>query len=472
MQKQNYIEVPTKKIKDSKDNVRYNLIIQPTAAQYKAGIGIDATTFQNLSESFVETPEDYYVAVERFTLPIDAIPICFFSLDQYQSNALVSNLIIGVNVGGSYPIPSEFNNGSVGGTNFLSPVMYTPPSSLIMPKGVDPLVSGQVYWFSNAQAILPFYWIYSIQSYIDMFNAALNTSLIAAGFPLTFTLVLSPVGSATTGAVYIDSVGHIYTVQTTVVTSPTITFIDTNDEGIIKPPAGTLTLYSGTGDATLTYTSYTTTGIPRPYYQYDEVTNLIVLHFTDAFLETGMKIVMNSQLVNYLSSFNLYHDVTPIQPPVNNAVTLYYHDLREIPPIFTSPYSLSEDYISIALWFDLRKVIVTSNSLPSTPEIIPSKNSNGDNTSTGSVVYNPILTDFAVDLQTANDLQSVLIYNPTILRLTDLSGKSPISRIDITFSWQDRFGNQLVIPINSYQQASIKLLFVKKSLYNNNPTSF
>lgn len=213
------------------------------------------------------------------------------------------------------------------------------------------------------------------------------------------------------------------------------------------------------------YTASGIVGTPIPYYSYDSNTQLISLHVTDAFLNYAgnPKIYMNALTVNYLESFKLYQDV--LSPQTNPGQLYFFHDLRVLPTGAVTPYTIVEDYNSISLWFSLRKIVVTSSTLPVTPEVIPGKNG-------GTVTYLPILTDFSIDLASTVNLGDVAIYNPSFYRLVDMSTHVPITQVSLEFLWEDRFGNIIPILIEPFQSASIKLAFQKKSLYNDNPQSW
>jgi len=436
-----------RKIKKGRDNIYVNAVIQPTFANIIAGKPVPCEFNENLTISVVDTPEDFYCSIVRWELPTDNIPILVFPLDTTQTDPLVGYPQIGINVGGEFPTPSGVAQ-SIGGTNFLEPVRYIPENSYPQPRTVGP--------FTNIDATNIFYFIFSIKAFINMINNALNTAMIAAGFPLLFTLTLTAPASVTAGSIYTTALGDAYTVQTTTVSSTTLVLNDTFNSGALKPPTnGTLTFSSGTGPASLNYTSFTTTGVTRPFYTFGTTTNVITIHITDDFFAAGLKVTMNQAMVNYLDSFNLYYDAV---------TTLSTHDFISIEPQLVSPYLITEDYVTISLWFSLRKILIVSNTLPIVSEVVPLANSSGN------VNYQAIITDFSVALDFASQLSEVLVYNPTAqYRLVTMTGRSPLNKIDFKFFWEDRFGNTYPVFLNPWQQASVKLGIFSKSLYNKDP---
>lgn len=461
--------IAVKKIKSNKDNIYYNAVMFPDPSV--GGNSTVATYSENLTQALVQNPSEYYCSIIRFQLPIDTIPILLFPVDDTQNNPLQSYLALGINLGGTYPTTTSSTNSVVpiGGTNYGSytvggitypgcPVMYIPESNGPPPS----TVAVTAPFFTNTQIISSFYWVYSIQQMIDMFNNTLNTAMITAGMPLLYTLTLSAPANATIGDIYVDSVGERYVVNATIVASLTLVLVDTFNSGPILPTiTGTLTKISGLGDATITYSLFTTSGITRPYYTYSPTSNLISLHVADDFLSTGAKIFMNRWMVNFLASFKLYFDIA------SGNDLLHYHDLRNLPEGQVSPYTITQDYNTISLWFSLRKILLLSNTLPIVPEAIPTGQTNG------VVSYYPVVTDFAVALDNANQLQELLVYNPSSqYRLVNMVGNSPLNKIDFSFFWEDKYGNILPVPLSAYQSASVKIGFFKKSLYNNDESEW
>lgn len=200
-------------------------------------------------------------------------------------------------------------------------------------------------------------------------------------------------------------------------------------------------------------------------YFYNPVTQLISLMVTKTFITSGYNIVMNCLLKNYLSSFSF----KTTSPSGNAPFNLYQQILSPISfldPV-NGPYIFSEEYISLSLWYDLRKIIVTTNSIPitfeSTPTFNPNSNTNGIN---GTANVTPIITDFIAVLESANDDGSVAVYQPTSqYRLVNMVGRVPLDRINLQFLWQDKQGNKFPIYISPNQTCTVKLGFFDKGLY-------
>ena len=190
-----------------------------------------------------------------------------------------------------------------------------------------------------------------------------------------------------------------------------------------------------------------------PFFSYDQVTELITLNYNAGFIATGAKICINNLLINYLASFNYKQLTINVNP---SPIGFDYNFLLE--PLQTT---LSQQFNGMSLWFDLRKIIITSNSLPVNQEVTPSINQNGVSS------FLPILTDFAITFDTANQSKQVVVYAPTSqYRLVDLTGNDAITRLNFNFYWQDKFGTIYPVFLTPLQMASIKIGFFKKTIYN------
>jgi hypothetical protein len=205
--------------------------------------------------------------------------------------------------------------------------------------------------------------------------------------------------------------------------------------------------------------------VTSPYYSFDPTTQLISLTVTQDFLNTGAILYHNDQADNFLASFNLFYHGNN-QPGGFE----FSHILTPTPPgsPVGGPYVYIEDYISIDLWFSLRKLLITTDTIPIVKEISPSQNPNEFGINTGITSSLPIITDFVPQLSFSNEARSIAYYYPTSqYRLVDMISNTPLQRINLRIYWSDKFGNLFPVEISVFQQASVKLAFIKKDLYKN-----
>lgn len=178
-------------------------------------------------------------------------------------------------------------------------------------------------------------------------------------------------------------------------------------------------------------------------------------------------IFMNADLQTYLIAFQVISVATlgsfsPIGKDFIFNLIRFGID-NTIPP-FTpgaTQKQFTQEFPVLQLWSSLRKILVTTNSIPIINEYAPTNNA-------GVSALTPILTDFVPFLDFAGQDRTTAFYNPTSqYRLVDLKSSERLNTIDIKIYWQDTNQNVHPIFVNKYQQISLKLGFFKKSLYKN-----
>ena len=205
-------------------------------------------------------------------------------------------------------------------------------------------------------------------------------------------------------------------------------------------------------------------GGTAPFYIYTATTQLISLIVTAGFIASGATIIMNAYLKTYLDSFPFKYTLLPSNNPLVPGLFYYTQDLSTIPYGQTSPYRFDEEYNALDLWFDIRKIIITTSSIPIVQEASPSTVAITNVNGAGN--YLPIITDFVVSYNNIQDVSSILVYNPTSqYRLIDMYSNSPISRINLAFYWQSENGNLFPVFLSPGQTITVKIGFLKKELY-------
>jgi hypothetical protein len=205
-------------------------------------------------------------------------------------------------------------------------------------------------------------------------------------------------------------------------------------------------------------TSMTTLALaePRPYFIYEPATELISCIVTTAFISAGLTMFMNNDCVSFLDGFPKIKNNSP-----SSAADIWYFKFDIPPYLGVSPYKFQSEYSNMSLWFDVTKIIITSNGLPIRNEQAPFEN-------TGVSNAIPIFTDYEVAFDNVSMTNGIAIYNPqSQYRLVDLTSNSPIYKIDLGFLYQDKFGTIRPIYISADQSISVKIAFFKKSLYKN-----
>lgn len=349
------------------DNVYLNIVITNNVSSTDPyPKNIQAVYDETLTQPILNIPSEYYASIIRFSMPLDTIPFFSFPVDRTQNNANISQLLVGVKV--------------LAGNEFSSFVTYVPQNDTPPPTSGGPNIS-------YTQSLSQYYFIYSIQPFINMINTALNTAFVAAGSP----------------------------------------------------------------------------GGVAPFYVYDPITQLISLIVDNAFLVAGAQIFLNSYLKNYLDSF-----VFTTLNNIPNGAFKYFHNLTPTPYGQTSPFRYQQEYNSLDLWFDIRKIVVQSSSLPGSEEASPNYDPGESQGTNGRVSYSPIVTDFVISYNNINDVSSVLVMEPSPqYRLIDMNSNIPISRLNFSFYWLSKNGNLYPVLLSPNNSITMKIAFFKRSLYNN-----
>ncbi len=260
--------------------------------------------------------------------------------------------------------------------------------------------------------------------------------------------------------------------------SQTVTYVIQND--IVAPPSGgtNITYNQSLSQYYFVYSiqpmidmintallaAYTASGVGGgvPFYVYDPLTQLISIIVTAGFLATGAKIFLNSYLKNYLDSFAF-----TTENDVQTGAFKYIHNLTTTPYGQVSPFRYYQEYNSLDLWFDIRKIVVTSTSLPVSQEASPNYDPAASQGTNGSVGYSPIVTDFVISYNNINDVSSVLVYEPANqYRLIDMNSQMPISRLNFTFYWLSKNGSLYPVYLSPNNSITMKIAFFKRTLYN------
>lgn len=214
-------------------------------------------------------------------------------------------------------------------------------------------------------------------------------------------------------------------------------------------------------------------GAGPPFVIFNPDTQLLGLVVSVAFITAGATISVNSFLVNYFEGFRFFFNAATniftfiLRNTGNNGFNL----IGQTIPVTPGPGGplwliIQQEYTCMEYWLSLRKIVLVSNTIPINYEYIPAFDTSGQQTGVSSTF--PILTDFIPNIEQANESRSIAVYNPTSqYRLVDLLGDTPLYNIDLKIYWQDKAGNYYPVFIEPLQQASVKIAFVRRDLYEN-----
>lgn len=209
--------------------------------------------------------------------------------------------------------------------------------------------------------------------------------------------------------------------------------------------------------------------VKAPYFIYEPSTQLIKLitHISYATNTSPADIVLiqiNDDLQTYLQGFS-YNFLKRNGLGYSQFNITSYGDngypVNVFPATITGYIESIESYVSIGSWSDLKKIIISSNSLPVAGESIQRGASQQN-------IFNPqfILSSFTPQVENAGDQRSTIYYNSSSqYRLIDITNNTEIRRIDITIYWEDFKNNWYLMDLQPNDNASVRLFFGKKDLY-------
>lgn len=129
------------------DNIYYNIQITNNDTSGKT---FEAYQQIERTQPIVQNPDDYYLTVNRFSIPATLIPLFIFEIDG-----------TGIN-NGVYSVTLRYLNFS-----FQQQLIYVPHNTAIVPPTI-----------ANPQQKTPYYFVYSYREILQMFNEAFRQALI------------------------------------------------------------------------------------------------------------------------------------------------------------------------------------------------------------------------------------------------------------------------------------------------------
>jgi hypothetical protein len=124
-------------------------------------------------------------------------------------------------------------------------------------------------------------------------------------------------------------------------------------------------------------------------------------------------------------------------------------------------YVMSQETQLLSLYISVFNIVVATTTLPVSAELISIKS--GDS----SASFNTV-TDFTPgQLANYSDNFTPYIYNPQFYRLVDLLSNCSLNKLDFQIYYSDADGNVSPLYLLPSQRMTMKFIFVKKSLFNN-----
>jgi hypothetical protein len=204
-----------------------------------------------------------------------------------------------------------------------------------------------------------------------------------------------------------------------------------------------------------------------PYFTYDAVTQLITLNANVLFYDpvsvvTPIKIYGNLPFTTFFQAFPFIVTNTFTFNPSSPA---FQYNIKDTGTNVSDGYiNFVQEFIVVGLWNIFKSLVFITGTVPINGELIPAQDGSGNTIGRRITTdYDPLIND------TAGQSETILQYYPQgPYRLISLQSNAPLTKFDITVYWQDKNQNlyNLYIPYNNV--LTIKILFVRKSVYNAN----
>jgi hypothetical protein len=191
--------------------------------------------------------------------------------------------------------------------------------------------------------------------------------------------------------------------------------------------------------------------------RYEPTTELFYLSFPQAnanlYFNNTLQIRFSSELyIGFFPSFvsrGLF-----LQYPTHLPLQIVMDEVQNI--LVGTQYSIYTESPCVALWSQLQKLLITSNSIPINPEVISSSNQQSRN----------VLLDFEITPTISSTIPYQ--YNATILRWVDLISSQPLSQLEIAVLVQYRNGSVFPLYIQKNESLTIKFIIRSKTSWLRN----
>lgn len=395
------------------DNIYLNVRIQHSDQQ-DTQLG-PAKYVITKNQPIVNSPmNDYYMSVVEGILPLNSLPLfiarCVPDAAPNQSNVNKMECQVGL-VG----TDNVIRDGAIINCTYVPQNRSAPLPSPPVTDTVTGLIKQD---FSST-----YYYIYSIEHLLSIFNAALSTS----------NAFLNAIQPAAVG--YPNDPYFVYDFD-----SQLIKLVFPSGQGIENYPQNTAAYPNGSRVDILQ---------PNQAAPYS-------------------RIFINGATHEYLNGFNYY---------IDNNFDRYYFICNN--PSITRPVnqwgifdsnaqvylSVSQEYYCLDTAFSPKRIIVTTDSI-NMPEEYTSIY-DGKNLSSANTKYKIVVDLTPLSTKDNNMRQLKWVNEFGNNRLIDLISNEDLKRITLYFYFQDSFGNDHVLNISKYQNIFLKLAFQKKQLYLN-----
>jgi len=177
------------------------------------------------------------------------------------------------------------------------------------------------------------------------------------------------------------------------------------------------------------------------------------------------RVGINTALQSVLDAFRVVLVSDPANPDNN---VNYVWETLPATALAGGLYTISQAYVAVTLLSTLRRIVVTTASIPIVPEGVPASGPSGSaDYASGANATRPVLADFVPQISLSGDVRAMVYYNPLAqYRLVNMQSDTPLNRIQLSFWWVATDGTLYPIILSRNAIAEVKLGFFRKSLYD------
>lgn len=218
-------------------------------------------------------------------------------------------------------------------------------------------------------------------------------------------------------------------------------------------------------NATLT-TIASAGGIDAPFFYYDVNTSLLKL-YTPLSWGNTYKLYINNQLQSLMDSFQYINEyVTPFNKKLYR-FDIYNNNYKNVETLNAVQYLVSDQELcTLSVLNPVSSVVFCGSLFPIAPTLTSAPKIFGADSAKSlneQANLSNIITDLEVETSNGTGYKEMLQYTPTVYRLFDLVGYSPLTSMEISVFWKDRFGNLHPLKLASGCSCTIKMMFRLKS---------
>lgn len=215
-------------------------------------------------------------------------------------------------------------------------------------------------------------------------------------------------------------------------------------------------------------------GIPDPNYScapqigFDSTSQLFFIIAPVAYSSASplVEFYMNKDLYYLFDSSFLttqyYYDPQPFNKDIQ--INIYNNGANNItlPAPFGNSVKYYQNFPTLGNISIFSNLIFAGNNIPCRYELLPNRGVNTTNSDIGNTQF-PIITDFTLDNSNGTSFRNQIYYVPSAeYRRVNLISDTPLTQIDLSIYWTDKYNNLYPLLLNSSQSCTLKILFEKK----------